>query len=360
MNLLLICAFLPSTTADDFCDVHGEFVDELHNAISETNREVSGLALNAVRTHFFSISDSPEGDPRIFITTNTPTPSHAASIKITGIENAGFNGGYGDWEALVSYPCSMDRSRQCIVIGDIGHNKVRDRGGAFRTSAQSVRFIEVEEPSATEISSGQILEKPGSEFKFSYPHGANFDAEAMVVKDGRLFVITKNSDAYDYCHMFEVPALTDGVELVQRAIFRVRYSEVTGAASSPGYLILRTYIGLNFYKWDALCDDAVRKSTVYQSIDFLKRDRGLQEAVEYDASTGNMYLAGEGSSTLYRMQCAPAASQDLRPVFDAQCLDTYAGEASQVSNALAVSGSRHASKFLAMAMVITMMVHRLP
>merc|ERR1712048_1474419 len=135
----------------------------------------------------------------------------------------------------------------------------------------------------------------------------------MVVKEGRLFVVTKNSDSYEYCHMFEVPKLETGVELVERAIFHVRYSEVTGAASSPGYLILRTYIGLNFYRWDALCDNDVRKSKVYQKIEYLERGHGMQESIEYDSGSQFLYLLGEGSSTLNRMRRSPAASPTLSP-----------------------------------------------
>jgi len=306
-------------------------VEELQNAIDQNNQEVSGLTLNAARTYFFTISDSPESDPFIFVSANTQSPSSTATIRITGIANTGFNGGYGDWESIVSYPCSSNPGRRCILIGDIGHNKVRNKGGTLRTASQSVRFIEVEEPDASELSSGQVLEKPGQEYDVSYPGGLRFDAEAMVVKEDRLFVITKNSASYEYSHMFEVPKLEAGVELVERAIFQVRYSEVTGAASSPGYLILRTYIGLNFYKWDALCDDSVRKSKVYQTIAFLERGHGLQEAVEYDASTQYLYLLGEGSRTLNRMRCAPAASPTLSPAFGALCLDDYNGDASGMS-----------------------------
>merc|ERR1712190_32043 len=126
---------------------------------------------------------------------------------------------------------------------------------------------------------------------------------------------------------FEVPKFQSDVVLVEKAIFQVPHSEVTGAASSPGYLILRTYIGLNFYRWDSLCDASVRQSTVYQSIDYLKRNHGLQEAIAYDASTRSIYLAGEGVSTLYRMQCTPAASPTLSPVFGEACVDDYAGGA---------------------------------
>jgi len=125
--------------------------------------------------------------------------------------------------------------------------------------------------------------------------------------------------------------MEDGVQLVARAIFQVKYSEVTGATSSPGYLILRTYVGLNFYKWDALCSSTVRESKVYQLIDYLKSGHGLQEAIAYDSSTRYLYLAGEGKSTLYRMQCVPAASPTLSPAFGAQCLDNFGGEATKAT-----------------------------
>jgi len=322
--LLYSFVYFQVTVASNFCQVQGNFVEELPNAINTNNKEASGLVLNSQKNYFFTISDSPESNPLIFVTTNTENPSSTATIKITGIQNAAFNGGYGDWESVATYPCSTNPSQQCILVGDIGHNKVRNKGGVFRSSTQSVRFIEVEEPSATELSSSQVLEKPGKVYSFSYPNGARYDAEAMVVKDNRLFVITKNSLSHTYSHMFEVPSLSDGVELIERAIFKVSYSEVTGAASSPGYLILRTYIGLNFYKWDSLCDDSVRKSKVYQSIDFLERNHGLQEAIEYNS--GFIYLAGEGEYTLYRMPCQPAGTPILSPVFTKQCLDDYGGD----------------------------------
>jgi len=330
--LLSLISVLPlGAVAQDFCNVQGRFVEELGNAIDQNNKEVSGLTLNVARTYFFTISDSPKGDPLIFVTENTQSPRSTATIKITGVANTGFNGGYGDWESIVSYKCSTNPGRHCLLVGDIGHNKVRNKGGALRTDSQSVRFIEVEEPSASELSSGQVLEKPGKAYDFSYPGSHRFDAEAMVVKDDRLFVITKNSASYKYSHMFEVPKLETGVELISRAIFHVRYSEVTGAASSPGYLILRTYIGLNFYKWDALCDNSVRESKVYQTIEFLERGHGLQEAIEYDASTQYLYLLGEGSSTLNRMQCVPAASPTRSPALGALCLDNYDGKATGLS-----------------------------
>merc|ERR1712194_210748 len=191
--------------------------------------------------------------------------------------------------------------------------------------------IEVEEPSAAELASGQTLSKEGKEYSFKYPGGQRFDAEAMVVNTGRLFVITKNSKSYTYSHMFEVPSMKTGMELIEKAIFKVTYSEVTGATSAPSYLILRTYTGLNFYKWDALCDSTVRESKVYQSMDYLKSNHGLQEAIEYDATTGYLYLAGEGKTILYRMQCAPAASPATAPVFTAKCMDNYGGGATKTA-----------------------------
>jgi len=294
---------------------------EINGTITGGIDEASALAFNDDHTLLFTINDSPKDRPLLFVLQKKTEWERVQTITVTGIKNTGYNGGFGDWEAIAYTNCPSDRSKKCVLIGDIGDNCARGGRGVLRTDETPARIIEVEEPSVAEVSAG-VLDKPGKEYTFTYPKGP-FDAEAMVVKDGVVFIVTKNSKRYPYSHMFRVGFSTGTATLTEAAVFDIKASQVTDATSTPSHLVLRTYIGLNFYRWDRICDE----DEDWHEIEYLQKekDRGQHEAVAFHIEENTFFFLGERSWNLYTMFCPDAVTDAKSP--PPTCADRFNGKA---------------------------------
>jgi len=267
--------------------------------------EASGLAVSTHNKYIYMANDSPEDKSYIFCYEKA-NPKNRTVIEVTGIANPHFNGGYGDWEALAVSTHPQNPKMKCIVIADIGHNRARVEQGKFRTDEQQTRLIYVEEPTEQEFkkSVGKIIQKPGVEFPFQYTDkNLKHDAEAIAIVDDNVMVITKNNRSGDKrCYVY--CAHNQNLKPNELNVFALvgqlmcEFSEVTDAFATPHLLVLRTYVGINFYAMSDLNpgkDAPIRGCHKLQEL----RDRGQQEAIAYDSVDKKIFLIGEGSKEMF-------------------------------------------------------------
>eukprot|EP00397_Hematodinium_sp_SG-2012_P038705 GEMP01042144.1.p1 GENE.GEMP01042144.1~~GEMP01042144.1.p1 ORF type:complete len:389 (+),score=55.80 GEMP01042144.1:251-1417(+) len=313
-----------------FCGNHEPAI--LHDESVDTSKtkEASGLFLSDA--YLYTFSDSPLNEPYVWAINKT-NGVPVRTIKITGITNQRFNGGYGDWEAGVFAKCTSNPEKKCLFIGDIGHNCARMERSTLRTKEQMPRLIEIEEPTDEEFkqAKGDVIEKAGKEYPFTYPNEWLFDAEAMTVdNEGKILLITKgvSGGKFPYSWVFEFPTLTEGkaVMLIEKAVLKVQYSEVTDATNTGDGLALRTYQGINWYKWDEICTSKYETSGVFHSVQKLSKNHGFQEAIAYDIPTKKFYLLGEDKATMHTLDCA-AVTTGESPKFQPECKNKFGSDA---------------------------------
>jgi len=269
--------------------------------------EASGLAVSSHKKYLYINNDSPEDKPYIFCYEKA-NPRNRTVIDVTGIGYPHFNGGYGDWEAL-GVGVHPQTRKNCIIIADIGHNRARVNQGKLRTEDQQTRLIYVEEPTEREFKNavGKTIQKPGVDFPFQYTDkNVKHDAEAMAICGDNVIIITKNTRDGDkrcfvYCAYNSV--LVPNALNVFTVIGQVYtdFSEVTDAFATPEVLVLRTYVGINFY---AMCDMVPGQDAPIRGCHKLQelRDRGQQEAIAYDDVEKMIFFIGEGSPEMF---CIP-------------------------------------------------------
>eukprot|EP00397_Hematodinium_sp_SG-2012_P004225 GEMP01004236.1.p1 GENE.GEMP01004236.1~~GEMP01004236.1.p1 ORF type:complete len:583 (+),score=87.56 GEMP01004236.1:133-1881(+) len=317
MVAIIVWAALAGVTfAKEFCG-NPQYKTLTERGIDTTQlAEASALVLSSDRKRFYMFSDSPEENAFIFVH-SAVTGLFIGRIDIVGVTNPHYNGGYGDWEAGVIKSCEHNPSMMCIVVGDIGHNCIRMDRGMYRMPNQPTRIIEVPEPRPETLSKNRPIKIAGIEYHFRYPNGWLFDAEAMVIdNENRLLLITKNTAReYPYAHILKFPALSRNsvVTLEHLAIVMVEFSEVTDATNTGEYLALRTYVGINFYAWHRLHEPALRASSGFFSMQWL-RDRGeLHEGFCFDYATNIFYFVAEGATRITYLSCPPANPEGAIP-----------------------------------------------
>lgn len=143
---------------------------------------VSGLALSSDGLHLFTISANPAEPqtPAVYALNN----DNGSSVKFE-IKNITKNGyaeakGYGSWQSIVSRKCEGKPNERCLLIGDFGNDC-----NNWRTKNQTLRFIEINEPTEEDIKTVPTQPLPGREYPFVYPKEWEFDAVAMVVRTER-------------------------------------------------------------------------------------------------------------------------------------------------------------------------------
>jgi hypothetical protein len=201
--------------------------------------EASGLASSRVT-------------PQLFWTHNDSTEPIVHAVGVDGRVRGRvriMGASVTDWEAIATAPCNAG---SCLFIGDIG-----DNDGA----RSSVVIFRIPEPTPEQGSSAEATIIEGM-----YPEGPQ-DAEAMFVRDGALFVVTKGEEAP--IRLYRFPTLTDRgphrlhlvATLTEQAADKI--ARITDAAVSPDdrWVALRTNAQVYFYDADALL--AGRPGTPY-------------------------------------------------------------------------------------------------
>jgi hypothetical protein len=186
-----------------------------------------------------------------------------------------------DWEAVAVGPCPAG---SCVYVGDIGDNEAR------RRQITVYRFAEP----------GNQLEAPASSevFHATYPDGAQ-DAEALLIApDGRLFVVTKGTNAPVALYAFP-PELRAGATVRLERIRQPRDREkvdkrerITDGAVSPDgrWVVLRTTGSVAFYRAADLLSGNWREAS---RVDLGALGEPQGEGISF--GTGNeLFLVGEG------------------------------------------------------------------
>ncbi len=245
--------------------------------------EASGLAASRnVPGRLWSHNDS--GQPVVFALDSRGGVS--GQVRVTGAT-------VEDWEGLAVGPCG---NRSCLYIGDIGDNN------ANRKRVTIYRLPEPEQPNGTAAVS--------EVFHATYPDGAH-DAEALVVADGRLYIVTKGETGPVAIYRFPAKLEAGGTmklervaELAPRADAQ---SRVTDASASPDgrWLVLRSRSTLFFYRAAELF---AGKTRVAATVDVRPLKEAQGEGVAYGADA-MVFLAGEGGGkglpgTFARFSCA--------------------------------------------------------
>jgi hypothetical protein len=199
-----------------------------------------------------------------------------------------------DWEAVAIGPCG---TRSCIYIADIGDNEAKRR---------RITIYQVPEPgnaTGTAIVSGV--------FHATYPDGAH-DAEALVIADGRLHVITKGETGPVAVYRFPAqlqPTATVPLERVGMLSSKTAAaSRITDASVSPDgqWVVLRSRSALGFYR---ASDVLAGRSAPVFSVDVTRLREPQGEGVAFGAGN-TIFLAGEGgqkgqAGTFARFSCVP-------------------------------------------------------
>ncbi|MGQ0560497.1 MAG: hypothetical protein ACT443_01330 [Gemmatimonadota bacterium] len=207
-----------------------------------------------------------------------------ARVRVPGSTNR-------DWEDIAAARCGSD---DCLYIADIGNN----------TQTRATRAIyRVIEPLLTDRSTTAPVR-----FSFRMPDKAH-DAEAVIVLDDEMYVITKGRSGPVTVFAFPTPLRADTtVELkpiAQLTAGLVQLPDmVTGAAVVPGTrtVAVRTYSGFQFYRLDG-----VQVTPVYdQPYDLRPLDEPQGEGIAVRAD-GAIFLVSERSveaaALIARVRC---------------------------------------------------------
>lgn len=199
-----------------------------------------------------------------------------------------------DWEAIAVGPCGTG---SCVYIGDIGDN------GGKRRSVTVYRVPEPENASGTAAVSDV--------FQATYPDGAH-DAEALLMADGQLYIVTKGEGGPVALYRFPAqlqPGTTMKLERVgDIAVKGDAASRITdGSVSADGqWVLLRSRTQLTFYRAPELLGG---KSRPAFTVDLKPLREPQGEGVAFGAED-SVFLAGEGggksrSGTFVRFACTP-------------------------------------------------------
>jgi hypothetical protein len=240
--------------------------------------EASGVAVSR-RTPGRLWVHNDSGDPVLFGLDGTGDV--VQRVRVTGAQ-------VRDWEDVATGPCSAG---SCLYVADIG-----DNGGDRR----AITIYRVPEPPPDATGT-----EPAVALHATYPDGPR-DAEALVVMpEGGMFIVTKESPAAVYRLAIEGPDSTRAT-LQRVKTLGALQGKVTGAdATDDGrWVVVRTGQAAAFFEADEFVASRPTEPTVID-LARLREPQGEGVAVTGDA----MYLASEGGGgkrpgSLLRLRCA--------------------------------------------------------
>ena len=188
-----------------------------------------------------------------------------------------------DWE-------DMARDGDRLYLADIGDN------------ARSRDHVDVYETAVPDGSGPTTL--VATRHRLRYPDGAH-DAEALLVRDGRIFVVVKSGDGAVY-------AAPDSGDGTMRKVATSGLTLVTGGDVSPDgrQLVLRTYG--DAFVWDVDGSVPAAFDASPRRVDLPSERQG--EAVTYDCDGHRLLVTSEGlHEAVYAVPLAPPASSSAAP-----------------------------------------------
>jgi len=248
--------------------------------------EASGLAVSR-RSPGRLWSHNDSGAPVLFALDGSGTVKR--HVRVTGAT-------VEDWEAIAVGPCETG---SCVYLADIGDNR------AGRRQVTIYRIPEPEDASESAAVSGV--------FHAVYPDGAH-DAEALLIADGRLYIVTKGETGPLAVYRFPAELQADApmrLERVGGASAKVdRLSRVTDGSVSPDgqWVVLRSRSALEFFPTSDLLAGRWRATS---TVDVTPLGEPQGEGVALGPND-TVYLAGEGggkgrAGTFARFTCAPGS-----------------------------------------------------
>lgn len=265
--------------------------------------EASGAVISARDPDLLWVLDDGPGTTSLLGVRLDPqrgrqTVTDTFMVEIEGLEGR-------DTEALAADPCSETDDRACVFIGDIGDNNRK---------ADAVTVHRVVEPDTSTPPDAAL---PMETARFTYPDGAT-DAEALIVQNGRLFIVgkaqfddaTRETAPTDLfvAESFADSTLTSlGTIPLARPKFPLAAdivgNVVTGADSVPGRVLLRTYDHALLFTAPG-GDEADLTDLPQWPFEEIPTDGPLQtEAIAFD-SVGCAHLTvGESSGVVWRTRC---------------------------------------------------------
>ena len=215
--------------------------------------EASGLAVACPSGLVLTHNDS--GDPARFFAVDRQGRT-VATYRLQGADAV-------DWE-------DMARDGDRLYLADIGDNtRSRDHVDVYETAVPN--------------GSGPTA-LPATRHRLRYPDGAH-DAEALLVRDGRIFVVVKSGDGAVY-------AAPDSGEGTMRKVATSGLTLVTGGDVSPDgrHLVLRTYG--DAFVWDVDGSVGAAFDASPRRVDLPSERQG--EAVAYDCDGHRLLVTSEG------------------------------------------------------------------
>ncbi len=246
--------------------------------------EASGLAISKkVPGRLWAHNDS--GKP--ILTALDERGSVTTQVAVTGAS-------VQDWEAVAVGPCAAGL---CLYIGDIGDNEGK------RSRVTIYRAIEPEASSRTVAAEA---------IHATYPDGGH-DAEALLIANGRLYIVTKGDTGPIAIYRFPAqlqPGATVKLERVVQLSSKPSQAErITDGSVSPDgeWIALRTKEALMFYPSDLLTGASKAAATI--DLRSLREPQGEGVALGGD---NTVFLAGEGGGkgqpgTFARFSCNPTS-----------------------------------------------------
>ena len=197
---------------------------------------VESSALIKYKCHFITLNDSGN-EPKLFIFNKKAEITHTCFIK--NAENI-------DWEAL-----TYD-GETYIYIGDIGNNDNKRKD----LTIYKVKMEEVLEKDT--IAAEKIFFSYPEQYQFPpYKTALYYDAEALIVKDKKLFIFTKNRTVpFDgISKVYALPTESGEYQASLQKDLKLlptnwREESITDASYYDGELYILTYSKIYMFKWE--------------------------------------------------------------------------------------------------------------
>jgi hypothetical protein len=202
-----------------------------------------------------------------------------------------------DWEAIAVGRCGGGAG-SCLFIGDIGDNEADRR---------RITIYQVPEPESLD---GTVT--VSGVFHATYPDGAH-DAEALLIADARLYVVTKGETGPVAIYRFPAKMEPNGTMQLEHvgtmAPQADAASRITDGSASPDgqWIVLRSRSALTFYR---ASDLLAGRSDPVSKVDVTALKERQGEGVAF-ADGNTIALASEGGGkgqpgTFVRFSCVPA------------------------------------------------------
>lgn len=247
--------------------------------------EGSGIAASRrVAGRLYTHNDS--GKPTLTVLDSAGAVTGTIAVNGAAVE---------DWEAIAVGSCGNE---SCIYVGDIGDNDAR---------RPHITVYRAPEPDAAATS------VKAEAFKANYPDGAH-DAEALLVANGRVYVVTKGETGPIAIYRFPAE-LQSGVTMRLERVAELSSTpsvaaRITDGAVSPDgqWVVLRTKGSLAFYRAAVLTGPSKAVATV--DLTPLNEPQGEGIALGADDT---LFLISEGGGkkrpgVFTRFTCAPPRS----------------------------------------------------